>query len=131
MCVCVCVFCVRLCGTGDMYGPVCDVCGQGKGCDWNYGVCPVNVDALLEQERRLNKTIRDLEVTQVGFPHASSANERTIPKNPPPVVTTAMGDWPYLVPGPDFVACLGFRVWGLGLRMISLILYMVPISWLV
>jgi hypothetical protein len=62
-----------------MYGPVCDVCGQGKGCDWNYGVCPVNVDALLEQERRLNKTIQDLAATKVRSPHASYINGRITP----------------------------------------------------
>ena len=51
------------CMPGDKYGPVCDMCGQGKGCDWNYGVCPVDEDELKQREKELNSTRDVLQAT--------------------------------------------------------------------
>lgn len=49
---------------GSAYGPVCDVCGQGKGCDWNYGTCPIDQDELVQREKKLNETLAALAQTQ-------------------------------------------------------------------
>jgi len=49
------------CMAGDRYGPVCDVCGQGGGCNWNYGVCPIEEEELIRRDSEFNQTKKDLE----------------------------------------------------------------------
>mmetsp|Transcript_27794 Transcript_27794/g.68703 ORF Transcript_27794/g.68703 Transcript_27794/m.68703 type:complete len:298 (+) Transcript_27794:37-930(+) len=55
------------CMPGDKYKPVCDVCGQGGDCDWNFGSCPIPQDQLVRQERLLNQTRDELAKVSVAM----------------------------------------------------------------
>jgi hypothetical protein len=47
--------------SGDKYGPICDQCGQGGTCNWNFGTCPIDEEELLRREQMLNMTQQKLD----------------------------------------------------------------------
>eukprot|EP00283_Hemiselmis_rufescens_P011537 CAMPEP_0173420262 /NCGR_PEP_ID=MMETSP1357-20121228/1828_1 /TAXON_ID=77926 /ORGANISM="Hemiselmis rufescens, Strain PCC563" /LENGTH=382 /DNA_ID=CAMNT_0014383041 /DNA_START=33 /DNA_END=1181 /DNA_ORIENTATION=+ len=55
------------CMSGDRYGPVCDVCGQGGGCNWNYGVCPIAEEELIRRDTEFNQTKSDLAAANAAL----------------------------------------------------------------
>eukprot|EP00282_Hemiselmis_andersenii_P028998 CAMPEP_0169452546 /NCGR_PEP_ID=MMETSP1042-20121227/14294_1 /TAXON_ID=464988 /ORGANISM="Hemiselmis andersenii, Strain CCMP1180" /LENGTH=314 /DNA_ID=CAMNT_0009564543 /DNA_START=32 /DNA_END=973 /DNA_ORIENTATION=+ len=55
------------CMPGDRYGPVCNVCGQGGGCNWNYGVCPIAEEELIRRDTEFNQTRNDLAAANAAL----------------------------------------------------------------